>query len=376
MLDPEGILLNQVEKGEEVVEEEEAEKDPLLEPATAAPAGAVVRPRVSYEDALVAAVAEFKERGAELFSAGALKTISPKFQAIIDRLKTSKGPALVYSNFKTLEGVGLFGLALEAQEGYKKLDIINEGGKWRLAGDVGAAETPRYISYTGDEDREKRNILLALFNAKWSKVPGELADEMRRLAGADNKRGQIARVFMITQSGAEGISLSNVRQVHIMEPYWNYVRLDQVKGRAIRICSHADLPPADRHVDTYIYISRFSKQQIKDRRIAESILASDGETTTDQAIWELMKAKKKLADSITDVMKAAAVDCELNSTENGGYACYRFKGATMAALFHPLITVDLREGAAAVRTTAPARAAAGAASGRALAAGDFEELEE
>jgi hypothetical protein len=161
-----------------------------------------------------------------------------------------------------------------------------------------------------------------------------------------------------------------------MEPYWNYVRLDQVKGRAIRICSHADLPPADRHVDTYIYISRFSKQQIKDRRIAESILASDGETTTDQAIWELMKAKKKLADSITDVMKAAAVDCELNSTENGGYACYRFKGATMAALFHPLITVDLREGAAAVRTTAPARAAAGAASGRALAAGDFEELDD
>jgi len=166
---------------------------------------------------------------------------------------------------------------------------------------------------------------------------------------------------MITQSGAEGISLSNVRQVHIMEPYWNYVRLDQVKGRAIRICSHADLPPAERHVDTYIYISRFSPQQIKDRRIAETILASDGETTTDQAIWELMKAKKKLADSLTEVMKAAAVDCELNSTENGGYACYRFKGATMAALFHPLITVDLREGAAAVRALPAARSAAAVA---------------
>jgi hypothetical protein len=375
VLDPEGILLNQVEKGEEVVEEVEAEKDLEMEPV--ASASAVVRPRLSYEDALVGAVAEFKARGAEYFSAGALKNLSPKFQAIIDRLKLSKGPALVYSNFKTLEGVGLFGLALEAQEGYKKLDIINEGGKWRLAGDVGAAETPRYISYTGDEDREKRNILLALFNAKWSKVPGELADELRRLAGADNKRGQIARVFMITQSGAEGISLSNVRQVHIMEPYWNYVRLDQVKGRAIRICSHADLPPADRHVDTYIYIARFSKQQIKDRRIAESIMASDGETTTDQAIWELMKAKKKLADSLTDVMKAAAVDCELNSTENGGYACYRFKGATMAALFHPLITVDLREGAAAVRarTSAGAAAGAGVTTGRALVADDFEEID-
>jgi hypothetical protein len=141
-----------------------------------------------------------------------------------------------------------------------------------------------------------------------------------------------------------------------MEPYWNYVRLDQVKGRAIRICSHADLPPAERHVDTYIYISRFSAKQISERRIAEAVLASDGETTTDQAIWELMKAKKKLAESITETMKAAAVDCELNAAENGGYACYRFKGATMAALFHPLITVDIREGAAAVRALPTGRA--------------------
>jgi len=52
------------------------------------------------------------------------------------------------------------------------------------------------------------------------------------------------------------------------------------------------------------------------------------------------------------------VDCELNSTENGGYACYRFKGASMAALFHPLITVDLREGAAAVRARPVGTAAA------------------
>jgi len=173
-----------------------------------------------------------------------------------------------------------------------------------------------------------------------------------------------------------------VRQVHIMEPYWNYVRLDQVKGRAIRICSHADLPPAERHVDTFIYISRFSAKQIAERRIAEKILITDLDEdskpiTTDQAIWELMKAKKKLADSITDVMKAAAVDCELNATENGGYACYRFKGATMAALYHPLITVDIREGAAAVRALPAAAAAPPAArsAAAASAAAPAEEIE-
>ena len=341
VLDPEGILINQVKKADEIIEEDEAEQDPE---GRIAP----TRPRMSYEDALLAATAEFKDRADELFTPESLRRMSPKFQAILDRLGTA-GPALVYSNFKTLEGVGLFGVALEAQKGYKKLDIIQVGGKWRLAGDVGAADTPRYITYTGDEDRDKRNILLAIFNAKWSKVPGDLADEVKRLAGTTNMGGKICRVFMITQSGAEGISLSNVRQVHIMEPYWNYVRLDQVKGRAVRICSHSDLPPDQRRVDTYIYIARFSEKQKRERQVVETIVNFDGDITTDESIYELMKAKKKLADSITDVMKAAAVDCELNTTENGGYACYRFKGATMAALFHPLITVDIREGAAAVK---------------------------
>lgn len=366
VLDPEGVLLNQVKVGEEIVEEGEAEIDPE---GPLAP----VRPRMTYEDALAAATAEFKAKSAEYFAKDSLTRMSPKFQAILDRLDGSPGPALVYSNFKTLEGVGLFGLALEAQKGYKKLDIVQVGGKWRLAADVGAADTPRYITYTGDEDRDKRNILLAIFNNKWSKVPGDLADEIKRLAGADNKAGKICRVFMITQSGAEGISLSNVRQVHIMEPYWNYVRLDQVKGRAIRICSHADLPPDQRKVETFIYISRFSAKQIRDRMIPETILNFEGEYTTDQTVFELMKAKKKLADSITDVMKAAAVDCELNATENGGYACYRFKGATMASLFHPLITVDIREGAAAVKARALAPEGPGAPAGAAAPAEEEEE---
>ena len=43
------------------------------------------------------------------------------------------------------------------------------------------------------------------------------------------------QIMIISSAGAEGISLKCVRQVHILEPYWNYVRLDQVLGRAIRM---------------------------------------------------------------------------------------------------------------------------------------------
>ena len=43
---------------------------------------------------------------------------------------------------------------------------------------------------------------------------------------------------MTTQTGAEGLDLECVRQVHIMEPYWQPVLLEQVIGRGISNCSH------------------------------------------------------------------------------------------------------------------------------------------
>ena len=362
---------NEVTEVEKIAEAEEAGERaemtsedgadmPTAAEETAAAAGvaedvANALPPATYAEALTAAVAMLRSRAADYFSSEALPTISPKFQAILDRLILSKGPALIYSNFKTLEGVGLFSVALEFQQKYTKFDIVKtSSGDWTLSPETISAGGSglRYITYTGDEDRDKRNILLAIFNGKWGRVPGTLAAQVKELTGADNNlHGEIVKVIMITQSGAEGISLANVRQVHIMEPYWNYVRLDQVKGRAIRICSHMDLPPDERNVDIFTYVMKFSERQIKERLVIETIVNIDGNNTTDQAIFNLLMSKKKLSDSILDVMKKSAVDCELNSTENGGYACYRFKGDMKSTepLFHPLVEIDATVAEASVR---------------------------
>ena len=46
---------------------------------------------------------------------------------------------------------------------------------------------------------------------------------------------------------------------HILEPYWNFVRTNQVFGRAIRLKSHNDLEPSQRkQVEKYIYLSTIS----------------------------------------------------------------------------------------------------------------------
>lgn len=323
--------------GVEAIPAEEVAEEAVEEAGEEGNAVVPAKEVLTYQEALIDAVQRLKTAGLNVFSSENLPMHSPKFQAIIDRMAISRGPVLVYSNFKTLEGVGLFSLALEIQVGYKKLDIVSVGGTWRLTDETisGGPDVPRYIMYTGDEEREKRQMLLRIYNGQWDKLPKSLADEIKAVTGqTHNKEGKVAKVFMITQSGAEGISLSNVRQVHIMEPYWNYVRLDQVKGRAVRICSHMDLPPEERTVEIYTYISRFGASQIID----DTLKTSDSKLTTDQMVMGLLSAKKKLADSLMDAMKMAAVDCDLNKLENGTGACYTFKEtAGKEFLFTPML---------------------------------------
>ena len=62
------------------------------------------------------------------------------------------------------------------------------------------------------------------------------------------------KILLTTKTGVEGIDLKNVRQVHVVEPYWNPVRIKQVKGRAVRVGSHLQLPPKDRTVDIFFYL--------------------------------------------------------------------------------------------------------------------------
>jgi hypothetical protein len=150
-------------------------------------------------------------------------------------------------------------------------------------------------------------------------------------------------MFMITQSGAEGISLANVRQVHIMEPFWNYVRLEQVQGRAIRICSHKDLPLAERKVEVFTYLMRFSEQQKKDRKVDETIMTRDKGLTTDQIIYTLMMTKRKLGEQMFDIMKSSAIDCTLNALEHGSKSCFLIRSGGPLFLYNPDYKEDLKE---------------------------------
>ena len=159
---------------------------------------------------------------------------------------------------------------------------------------------PKYIEFTGD--KEMNNILLAVFNNNFDNIPDEIKNKLDKLHSNNtekdngNLRGSIVKIIMITQSGSEGISLKNVRQVHITEPYWNKIRIDQVIGRAVRTKSHMELPKDERNINVYQYLCKFSKEQLKDPKVE----MLDNSLTTDQVIFNLADRKAKTNDDDED----------------------------------------------------------------------------
>jgi hypothetical protein len=313
------------------------EDDPAA--VAAAAASAVEAPVDDRLTAIIGTLMSGLEAKADAYLRDQLANFSPKYAAILENIRASAGPVLVYSQFKTLEGIGIFAAALRAApEKFLPLDVQkNAAGEWEIPEVLMEEGRARYILYTGDQPLEKRRLLLQLYNADLAGLPPRLSAQCAKLLEGqdDNRKGVIARVFMITQSGAEGISLFNTRQVHIMEPYWNNVRLHQVIGRAIRTCSHMNLPWDDRVVDVFTYVMKFSDKQKTE--LPRPIMTADKAMTTDQIILNIATKKQALADGLEEILQSASVDCELHRHEHGSVtACHKFPaGSEPMFIYHP-----------------------------------------
>lgn len=290
-----------------------------------------VDPDADYNKKIAEAMGFLRENRATVFSRDNLKQYSPKMLEILQRLKDpkNKGLHLVYSTFRTLEGIGIFQEVLHAH-GYQEFKIAKKGDRWVL--DCKLDGRMCYALYTGKEDAEMKEILRNVFNGDWNapNVPDSIGMELRKVA-SNNLYGEIIQLFMITSSGAEGINLKNTRFVHIMEPYWHNVRLEQVMGRARRIKSHIDLPPEERTVQAFLYLSVMSEKQMKDDNFKEiqvndlSKLRENTPVTTDEFLYEISQMKQKVNNQFLRIMKETAMDCHVhvqNHKKQEKLVCY------------------------------------------------------
>ena len=206
---------------------------------------------------------------------------SPKIINVIFRILISKGPVIIYSNYVLVEGLEILKIYLE-QFGF--YNYFNEKGKKGFA----------YSEFHGGiKDKNQREKSRQIFNEK------------------ENLYGDKIKIMLISPAATEGISLNSVRQIHILEPYWNEVRIEQIIGRAHRQCAHKYLPMNERKIVVYRYRS----------------VKNNGELSTDEYLQESAIGKSKLINSFLDTIKEAAIDCTINRNHNmivNEYKCFQF----------------------------------------------------
>jgi hypothetical protein len=288
---------------------------------------------------------------------GELQTYSPKFLAMLENIQDPQheGLNLIYSQFRTLEGVGIFSLVLEAN-GFARFKIRkNDSGNWMCDISDEDQGKPMFALYTGTETDEEREIIRNVFNSTWDYIPVTMREQLAPKS-ANNFMGQIIKVLMITASGAEGISLRNVRYVHIMEPYWHPVRIEQVIGRARRICSHNDLKEERlRTVNVMLYVMSFTPKQMSEDSSLElrmnDVSKRDARKplTTDQSLFEISTIKEEINRQLLMAVKEASIDCSIhrNVASKEKLKCFTF-GVVKSDKFSYAPSIDNEESDASV----------------------------
>jgi len=200
---------------------------------------------------------------------------STKIKTILDNIRESDGIILIYSQW-IYYGVLPMALALE-EMGYGRFGsenlIQNRKHKFKYSIICGNKELSPNIN--GD--------ISALTN--------------------DNTNGERIKVVIISQTGTEGIDLKNIRQVHILEPWYNMNRIEQVIGRARRNCSHKELPNEKRNVQIFLHS-------------VEPISTSNGSMEpVDMYMYRLNEKKNKIIGNVSKVLKQVSVDCLLNESQ-------------------------------------------------------------
>jgi len=290
----------------------------------------------SYPMRIQQALSELDKNSGKYLSLDKLSTYSPKFFTMLNNIldPSNKGIHLIYSQFKTLEGIGIFKIVLK-QNGFAEFKLKKStSGEYSFEIHPNDIGKPMYASYSGDETSEEREIIKNVLNSNWKVVPSNIVTQLKTI-NPNNFYGEVIKVLMITSSGAEGISLKNVRYVHITEPYWHPVRNQQVIGRARRICSHSELPKELQTVEVFLYLMKFTEKQLESISIdlkLNDVSKKDKKRvlTSDEFLFEISSIKEELNKELLTNVKKSAIDCSIHSRSSSKekLTCFTIGNAT------------------------------------------------
>lgn len=209
------------------------------------------------------------------------KKYAIKFHICIRNIAKSAGPVFVYSNFVESGGTKTFAKILLTEFGYEEYGESESSSK-----------SPRFAVYKSGQNEQNCKIL-NIFNSY------------------ENKDGDLIKIIIGSPTMKEGCTLLRTREVHILEPYWNESRTRQIIGRAVRFCSHSDLPEECRRVKVFHYIAIAPDEIAKPTVVrVDKEQPTFKETTADIYIKKTSMFKEMVISHYVNLMKEVAIDCK------------------------------------------------------------------
>jgi Helicase conserved C-terminal domain len=228
-----------------------------------------------------------------IFEEEHLHQYSAKIANICQSIRKSTGIVLIYSQYidggavpiaLALEEMGITRYCSHPQHNkplFKKNSVAPLDARTMKPGEKGSDFSPaKYIMITGDKAFSPTN-----------------AEDIKYATNTNNRYGEKVKVVIISKAGSEGLDFKNIRQIHILEPWYNMNRIEQIIGRGVRNLSHCALPFEERNVEIYLH---------------GTLLEKDDEEAADLYVYRLAEKKAKQIGKITRILKETSVDCILN----------------------------------------------------------------
>ena len=180
-----------------------------------------------------------------------------------------------------------------------------------------------YNNHKEDKNHTFQPATFVVVTGKSSEESAEIIPENKQkilstvFNSFENNAGKFIKLVLGSKVMNEGISLANVYTVQILDVYFNFGRVDQVIGRAIRHCSHYKLMNEENvypEVKVYKYVISLRENEIipSGNPENENIYG----LSTEEDLYLKAEQKYILIKKIERALKEVAIDCALNQPGN------------------------------------------------------------
>ena len=255
-----------------------------------------------------------KNISGDIFEESNLKHFSIKFYQALQEINLNvwgkKGPGIifVYSNLVRV-GMELF-REVAIRNGY--LEYQEDPNNYVIKPDTQCYFCGRrYDSHDKlPSDVPKHKYFPATFlyvTGQSEEIPEKVPEETTQIIGKvsnniDNKHGKYIKLILGSRVMNEGISLRNIREIHILDVHHSLGRVDQAIGRGIRWCVHYDVT-TDENPFPKVLVYKY-------------VVSVKGQMSSEEELYKKAEQKYKLIKETERILQEEAIDCPLNYNGN------------------------------------------------------------